>query len=320
VDQSPATEARIEVLWRPGCLFCSALRRGLRRAGIRTVEHNIWSDPDAAARVRAATGGDETVPTVVVGTRALVNPSVSQVVSAARSEFGQDAEALVGEAPAPGPRSWHSGTGWTAVVALVWVLLAVWQPTTTWHLLPVLLAGALPWIIGQDLRAGDLSAAIRLAGAAAGGFAAAGLVTLGLARFDLLRGPALAGLGNATIESLVLAGAAAVFVVLVGLPKAFTTPSVRSAWVGSERLASSDDVVMVEGNAYFPLSSVRSGTLTPSRTTSVCPWKGVARYYTVTADGVELTDAAWSYPHPLPLARRIKGRVAFGAGAEVRPE
>lgn len=320
MDEPPAAQPRIEVLWRPGCLFCSALRSGLRRAGIRTVEHNIWSDPDAAARVRAATGGDETVPTVIVGTRALVNPSVSQVVSAARSEFGQEAEALIGEAPASGPRSWRSGVGWTAVVALVWVLLAVWRPTTTWHLVPVLLAGALPWMIGQDLRAGDRSAAARLAGAGLAGFAAAGLVTLGLARSDLLRGPAIAGLGNPAIESLALAGVAAVVLVLVGLLKAFRPPATRSAWIGSQRVACSDDVVMVEGNAYFPPSALRSGALTPSRTRSVCPWKGIARYYTLTADDVELSDAAWSYPHPLPLARRIKGRIAFGPGAEVRPD
>jgi uncharacterized protein (DUF427 family)/glutaredoxin len=320
VERSPAAQARIEVLWRPGCLFCSSLRRGLRRAGIRTVEHDIWADPDAAARVRAVTGGDETVPTVVVGTRALINPSVSQVVSAVRSEFGRDADDLIGQAPAAGPRPWRTGAGWTAVAALVWVLLAVWQPTTTWQLLPPLLAGALPWIVGQDLRAGDRSAAARLAGAGAVGFVIAALVTLGLARFDLLRGPTILGFGNPTIEALVLAGAAAVVLVLVGLPKAFTTPLTRSAWIGSERLASSTDVVIVEGNAYFPPSSVRRGGLTPSRTTSVCPWKGIARYYTVTADGVELTDAAWSYPHPLPFARRVKGRIAFGAGVDVGRE
>ena len=81
-NPSPAS---VEVMWRPGCPFCGALRRGLRRAGVATVEHDIWSSPDAAARVRGATGGDETVPTVFVGDRALVNPSVRQVVAAIRS-------------------------------------------------------------------------------------------------------------------------------------------------------------------------------------------------------------------------------------------
>jgi Uncharacterized protein conserved in bacteria len=76
---------------------------------------------------------------------------------------------------------------------------------------------------------------------------------------------------------------------------------------------------VVEGNAYFPASAVRPEMLTPSPTTSVCPWKGVARYYTVTVDGVELS-AAWTYPHPLPLARRVKGRIALWGGIEVRRE
>lgn len=40
--------------------------------------------PLAAARVRAITGGDETVPTVMIGTQAMVNPSAGQVVAAIR--------------------------------------------------------------------------------------------------------------------------------------------------------------------------------------------------------------------------------------------
>ncbi len=320
MDETSASAARIEVLWRPGCPYCSRLRRGLQRAGVDTVEHDIWSDPAAAARVRAATGGDETVPTVIVGTRTLVNPSVSQVLSALRAEFPEDAEALVGGASAAGPRSPASGVGWTVAVALAWVLLAMWRPTTTWHLAPVLLAGAWPWVLGQDLRAGDHSAASRLGWAGAAGFVVASLVTLGLARADLLRGPTLLGFPSATTEALVLAAAAAVLLVLVGLVRAFRRPVECSAWVGSERLASSEDAVMVEGNAYFPASSVRPGALTPSRTRSVCPWKGIARYSTVTVDGVELPDAAWSYPHPLPFARRVKGRIAFCGRIDVRPE
>ncbi len=320
MDGSSVSSARIEVLWRPGCPYCSRLRRGLRRAGIDTVEYDIWSDPVAAARVRAVTGGDETVPTVVVGDRALVTPSVAQVVSAVRAECPQEAEALVGSAPAAAPRPLRSGAGWTAAVALCWVLLAVWLPTTTWHLAPVLLAGAWPWVTGQDLRAGRRSAIPSLLWSGAAGFAVSSLVALSLSRFDLLRGPTALGFSSATTEALTLAGTAAVLLVLLGLLRALRAPAVRSAWVGSERAASSDDVVMVEGNAYFPPSAIRPGVLTPSRTTTACPWKGIARYYTVTIDGVELPDAAWSYPHPLPFARRVKGRIAFSGGVEIRPE
>ncbi|WP_017626558.1 glutaredoxin family protein [Nocardiopsis chromatogenes] len=76
--------AEAVMYWRPGCPFCYALRGGLRAAGVRLHEVNIWSDDDAAARVRAITGGDETVPTVVVGGERMVNPSVGAVVRAVR--------------------------------------------------------------------------------------------------------------------------------------------------------------------------------------------------------------------------------------------
>ncbi|KOX16526.1 glutaredoxin domain-containing protein [Nocardiopsis sp. NRRL B-16309] len=70
--------------WRPGCPFCHVLDAGLRRAGVEVTRVDIWADPRAAAEVRSITGGDETVPTVVVGGSAMVNPSTSQVVAAVR--------------------------------------------------------------------------------------------------------------------------------------------------------------------------------------------------------------------------------------------
>jgi glutaredoxin-like protein len=69
----------VDVYWRPGCPFCASLRRGLRRRGVTARWHDIWADPDAAEVVRRATGGDETVPTVVVDGQALVNPSARTV-------------------------------------------------------------------------------------------------------------------------------------------------------------------------------------------------------------------------------------------------
>jgi glutaredoxin-like protein len=67
---------------RPGCPFCTMLRWRLRRSGLPVREVDIWDDPTAAAVVRSVTGGDETVPTVVVGPSALVNPSIGQVKAA----------------------------------------------------------------------------------------------------------------------------------------------------------------------------------------------------------------------------------------------
>ena len=76
-------------------------------------------------------------------------------------------------------------------------------------------------------------------------------------------------------------------------------------------IAESDATEVVEGNHYFPPDSVRREFLTPSETESVCPWKGTARYYTVSADGRESVDAAWYYPEAKEVAKRIEGYVAF---------
>ncbi len=91
---------------------------------------------------------------------------------------------------------------------------------------------------------------------------------------------------------------------------------VQANWNGTV-LAESADTVVVEGNHYFPPDSLRTGLFSRSRTKTLCPWKGIASYYSVTVDGQTLPDAAWYYPHPTPLARRVKGRVAFGPGIQI---
>jgi mycoredoxin len=73
------TTDAVHYYWRPGCPFCSMLRRGLDKAGIETVDHDIWDDPEAAATVRSYADGNETVPTVVIGDIGLVNPSAKEV-------------------------------------------------------------------------------------------------------------------------------------------------------------------------------------------------------------------------------------------------
>jgi mycoredoxin len=67
------------VYWRPGCPYCLRLRVRLGRDVRRLHWVDIWADPEAAASVREVTGGDETVPTVIAGHRALVNPDADLV-------------------------------------------------------------------------------------------------------------------------------------------------------------------------------------------------------------------------------------------------
>jgi uncharacterized protein (DUF427 family) len=90
----------------------------------------------------------------------------------------------------------------------------------------------------------------------------------------------------------------------------------RAEWNGAV-LAETDDIVTVEGNAYFPDASLRREFFRPSETHTVCPWKGTANYYSVNVAGKENRDAAWYYPQPFDAARQIKGRVAFWRGVAV---
>ena len=82
-------------------------------------------------------------------------------------------------------------------------------------------------------------------------------------------------------------------------------------------LAESNETVLLEGNHYFPIESVNREFLTPSPSTTTCPWKGVASYYNVVVNGKTNSDAAWYYPKPSAAASRIKDHVAFWRGVEV---
>ena len=83
-------------------------------------------------------------------------------------------------------------------------------------------------------------------------------------------------------------------------------------------IAESDDIVTVEGNAYFPRAAVRDDVLRPSDTHTFCPWKGTASYFTLEVDGRTNRDAVWYYPEPKDAAKEITDRVAFCKGVEVR--
>ena len=82
-------------------------------------------------------------------------------------------------------------------------------------------------------------------------------------------------------------------------------------------IAESEDTVVIEGNHYFPPGSVKKEFLAISDTHTICPWKGVASYYHVVANGRKAEDAAWYYADPKALAEGIKGYIAFWHGVKV---
>lgn len=90
----------------------------------------------------------------------------------------------------------------------------------------------------------------------------------------------------------------------------------KAVW-NEQVVAESDNTVVVEGNHYFPESSVNKEFFSQSETKTFCPWKGEASYYSITVDGSENADAAWYYADPKDAAIEIKHRVAFWRGVEV---
>ncbi|UGY94759.1 DUF427 domain-containing protein [Streptomyces gobiensis] len=90
----------------------------------------------------------------------------------------------------------------------------------------------------------------------------------------------------------------------------------RAIWNGVV-LAEAPRTRLVEGNHYFPPESLNREYFADSPTRTLCFWKGMARYYILTGGGEVNPDAAWYYPHPSPLARRIKDHVAFGRGVSI---
>ena len=90
----------------------------------------------------------------------------------------------------------------------------------------------------------------------------------------------------------------------------------KATWNGAT-IAESDDTVVVEGNHYFPMSSLNRDHVTFSNHKTTCPWKGLASYYSIEVNGKVNADAAWYYPAPKDAAREIKDYVAFWKEVQV---
>ena len=103
-------------------------------------------------------------------------------------------------------------------------------------------------------------------------------------------------------------------------------PSTRVQILPSSRhvVISVDGVVVAESHhptflyetglprrTYIPKLDVRMDLLSPTTTTSMCPYKGTATYWSVQAKDDAHTDLAWSYPSPFRESGPILGLVAF---------
>jgi uncharacterized protein (DUF427 family) len=62
---------------------------------------------------------------------------------------------------------------------------------------------------------------------------------------------------------------------------------------------------------YIPKLDVRLDLLTPTATTTRCPYKGKAAYWTVNVKGQEFKDLVWGYPAPIPECPKIENLLCF---------
>lgn len=72
---------------------------------------------------------------------------------------------------------------------------------------------------------------------------------------------------------------------------------------------------LVEGDnapvIYFPRADIAMAFLDESSTTSHCPHKGDAAYFSIEAKSGTIADAVWSYEDPKDGVAAIKGHLAF---------
>jgi uncharacterized protein (DUF427 family) len=62
---------------------------------------------------------------------------------------------------------------------------------------------------------------------------------------------------------------------------------------------------------YLPREDVRTDLLEPSYTTTRCPYKGIAHYWSLRLDDCYAKDVAWTYPEPFHDAEGVRALLCF---------
>ena len=99
----------------------------------------------------------------------------------------------------------------------------------------------------------------------------------------------------------------------IRITRAQGTWSVRSG--GAVLVESNNALELTEGSyppaIYFQREDIAMSFLDPSDTTSSCPHKGTATYFSIAGKSGTIKDAGWSYEAPLDDVAGIKGHIAF---------
>ena len=85
-------------------------------------------------------------------------------------------------------------------------------------------------------------------------------------------------------------------------------------------LAESDDIVMVDGNPYFPRAAMNTDYFRESSLTTVCGWKGTARYWDVVVGDAEISNVVWAYDTPSPTPKRPRRLPSIATKASRLPD
>jgi uncharacterized protein (DUF427 family) len=84
---------------------------------------------------------------------------------------------------------------------------------------------------------------------------------------------------------------------------------------GTTIVDTADTIVLYETGLdprlYISPSELQNCAIELSTTTSYCPYKGTASYWTITVGGTVVPDLAWSYENPLPESVEIRGLLSF---------
>ena len=119
----------------------------------------------------------------------------------------------------------------------------------------------------------------------------------------------------ATLDLTALTGAA-VFAALAGA--ALAGAALAGAALAGATLVDTTETTALFETALAPRLYVRPDAvamdrLRPSPTTTHCPYKGTASYWTAVVGEVVVEDVAWTYADPVPEALPIRGMLSFYA-------